>query len=206
MLGVAVLAGPLVGALLANLVPNTLAPVGFWRGLAVQVGLLLAPLAASFFGPVRWQDLRLARAGAGRSVALGLLYSAVYLAFLVVAAHMGLHVSHFDLARRRLGLPTVIALYVPFWAFLEALWMSYVYAFLDRILFGTSTGTWSSLLLGSLLFGILHASVQVVAYHSSVLPSLPYISLGILFFITQSITKLTNNAWGTLIFWSVSNF
>ncbi|WP_277093417.1 hypothetical protein [Alicyclobacillus mali (ex Roth et al. 2021)] len=131
MAPVFVLLAPIVGALCSNLVPGTAVPLGFWRGLVVQCALIAAPLAATWWGPVRWRNLLFHRAGARASLGLGIAYSAVYLLLLFAAERAGLHVSHFDLARRTLGLPVVLALYVPLWGFLEALWMAYVYAYLD---------------------------------------------------------------------------
>ncbi|WP_236011437.1 hypothetical protein [Alicyclobacillus fructus] len=74
MAPVFVLLAPILGALLSNLVPAT-----------------AAPLAATWWGPVRWRDLLLTSAGARRSFALGIIYSLVYLLLLVAArTHRGL--------------------------------------------------------------------------------------------------------------------
>jgi len=206
MAPVLVLLAPVAGALFANVVPHTAVPLGFWRGLAVQCALVAAPLAATWWGPVRWRDLPLTRTGARRSLTLGITYSLVYL-FLVFAAQvMGFRVSHFDLARRTLGLPAVLALYVPLWGFLEALWMSYVYAYLDLALLRRPHPSWPGLALGGAWFGALHAAVQMLAYHVSLARAWPDVAMGVLFCITQSITKGSGNAWGAALFWTVSNF
>ncbi|WP_231862858.1 hypothetical protein [Alicyclobacillus mali (ex Roth et al. 2021)] len=105
MAPVFVLLAPIVGALCSNLVPGTAVPLGFWRGLVVQCALIAAPLAATWWGPVRWRNLLFHRAGARASLGLGIAYSAVYLLLLFAAQRAGLHVSHFNLARRTLGLP-----------------------------------------------------------------------------------------------------
>lgn len=91
MAPVFVLLAPILGAMLSNLVPATAVPLGFWRGLVVQCALVAAPLAATWWGPVRWRDLLLTSAGARRSFALGIIYSLVYLLLLVAAStHRGL--------------------------------------------------------------------------------------------------------------------
>ncbi|AEJ42106.1 hypothetical protein [Alicyclobacillus acidocaldarius] len=206
MAPVFVLLAPIVGALCSNLVPGTAVPLGFWRGLVVQCALIAAPLAATWWGPVRWRNLLFQRAGARASLGLCIAYSAVYLLLLFAAQRAGLHVSHFDLARRTLGLPVVLALYVPLWGFLEALWMAYVYAYLDLGALRRPHPSWLGLALGGAWFGALHAAVQVVAYHVPWGRAWPNVAIGILFCITQSITKWSRNAWGAALFWTVSNF
>ncbi|MDI9260419.1 hypothetical protein [Alicyclobacillus sendaiensis] len=119
---------------------------------------------------------------------------------------MGFRVSHFDLARRTLGLAAVMALYVPLWGVLEALWMSYVYAYLDLALLRRPHPSWPGLVLGGAWFGGLHAAVQMLAYHVPWDRAWPDVAIGLLFCITQSITKWSGNGWGAAPFWTVSNF
>lgn len=65
--------------------------------------------------------------------------------------------------------------------------------------------TWRGLVAAGLWFGILHIGVQVILYRQPLVPSPARIAVGVLLFITASILKWTGNAWGMLVFWTVSN-
>jgi len=199
------LLAPAIGALVARLVPAYPEPRAFWSGLVVQLALLAAPLAMlrARQAPA---TIGLGRRGWRRSLLLGGAYCLVYLALLVVAARYGLTTSHFDAARRRLGLAVVLALYLPFWGLAEATWMAYLLALVQRALIGPGPLTWRAVGIAGLWFGVLHAVVQIVLYRQSPAAAAGYVLVGLLLVAAGSIPRLTGNAWGMVLFWIVSNF
>lgn len=62
------------------------------------------------------------------------------------------------------------------------------------------------LLMGSLWFGLLLAVIQWALYGQPPSMAAGYVLVGGIFAIAGSITLLTGNAWGTALFWTVSNF
>lgn len=196
---------PVVGAVVARLLPISAAPEGFWRGFVLQVFLALAPLAYVASGGL-WEEAGLGRAGAWRSLLWGAGYSAVYLALVLGASAFGLRAPHFDEARRILGLPAVLALYVPFWGVLEAIWIALFLHAVDRSLKPSGRPGWPSLLIGGLGFGLAHAWVQAVLYGAPLVTALGYIAVGVVFVVAATIVRATGSAWGLLLFWTVSNF
>ncbi|MCL6548432.1 MAG: hypothetical protein K6T30_05940 [Alicyclobacillus sp.] len=140
------------------------------------------------------------------SLRIGAGYSLLYLILMVAATRLGAHVSHFDGARHQLGLPLVLLMYVPFWGVLESVWMAFTYTVIDRWVTRRTARSWPGLVVAGLWFGVLHAVIQVVLYHQPWTTGLEYIAVGVLFIVAGSILKLTGNAWGMTLFWTVSNF
>ena len=200
-----VLLAPAIGALVARSIPAYPEPRGFWSGLVVQLALLAAPLAMLRSGQSP-AAIGLGRRGWRRSLLLGAAYCLIYLALLAVAARYGLATSHFDAARRRLGLVAVLALYLPFWGVAEAAWMAYLMTLAQRALIGPGPLSWRAVGVAGLWFGILHVIVQVVLYRQPVATAAGYLLVGLLLVVAGSIPRLTGNAWGMVLFWVVSNF
>ncbi len=202
---VVALLAPMLGAIVARLIPTYPEPRAFWSGLVVQLALLAAPVAML----LRRQSpavIGLGRRGWRGSVLLGGAYCLVYLILLVAAARHGLTTSHFDVARRQLGIVAVLALYLPFWGLAEGVWMAYLLALAQRTLIGPGPLTWRALGIAALWFGVLHAVVQIVLYQQPPTVAASYVLVGLLLVIAGSIHRLAGNAWGMVLFWTVSNF
>ncbi|MBX6351675.1 MAG: hypothetical protein IRZ11_09250 [Clostridia bacterium] len=204
---------PLAGAVIGHVLPVSLLPVGFWRGLILQLCLAATPVAFVALDG-RWSAAGFARAGARRSLVWGAAYSAVYLALVLGASAFGVRTPHFDEARRILGLPAVLALYIPFWGLLEGVWIALFLYALDGLLGGGARARavppkgpgWAAILVGGLGFGLAHSWVQAVLYGQPIFAALGYIAVGVVFVVAATIVRATGSAWGLLLFWTISNF
>ena len=177
---------------------------GFWRGLIIQGMLLFAPLEA-IVSRRSLKEIGLPMHGNRRSLSLGAVLSALYLVALGAATLAGIPSSHFDQARRVLGTPAVLLLYVPFWGVLEGVWIVYLLATVSRLLGKNSVG-WVSILIAALWFGILHTFIQLLLNHASLSYALSYSAVGLLVVLAGAILKYTGSGWGFVLFWLISNF
>ncbi|MCL6446233.1 MAG: hypothetical protein K6T83_22770 [Alicyclobacillus sp.] len=125
-----VLVSPALGAFVADIPARYPDPVGYWQGFVVQLALLATPVAVWLSG-TRWASIGFSTEKWKSSIFLGVLYSLIYMALVAVATRFGVHLSHFDSARRTLGLPLVLLMYIPFWGVLESVWMAYAYTVID---------------------------------------------------------------------------
>lgn len=145
-------------------------------------------------------------------MALGALYCLFFFVLLLVAVRLGLvHSLHpgaqIEEPSRFLGTPLAFALYLPFWGVFEAVWMAYLIFSVNRWLTGRTVSLgWRALLLAALWFGALHVLTQVVWAGAPLLQALPSVAIGLVLLVSGTIPKLTGNAWGLVLWFTVTNF
>ena len=160
-------------------------------------------------GRLSWESIGLSRTNLFPSLALGLLYTllvvvpgqaAVSLGFLEPGTMIGGEPS------RLLGAPLAFSLYLPFWGIFESVWMCYLIYAVNRWLKGGGAVGWRALLLAALWFGLMHAFTQVVAFGATLPQALPSVLIGLALLVPGTIPKLTGNAWGLVLWFTVTNF
>lgn len=65
---------------------------------------------------------------------------------------------------------------------------------------------WRALLLAALWFGLMHSFTQVVAFGVPLSEALGSVALGLALLVPGTIVKLTGNAWGLVLWFTVTNF
>ena len=210
----AVLLAPvLVGLVASFLLPPLPPPSRFWEALVGQSAFALAPLAVALSGRLSWGSLGLRREGLARSLALGALYSVIFLVPIYVAYWFGYLELRFlitapalDEPALHLGVPLSVVLFVPFWGIFESVWMCYLIYAANRWLTGGGVLRWRALLLAALLFGLLHVQSQLVFAGAALPQALGSVLVGLALLIPGTIPKLTGNAWGLVLWFTVTNF
>ncbi len=209
---VAVLLAPvLVGLVASFLLPPLPPPSRFWEALVGQSAFVLAPLAVALSGRLSWEAIGLRRAGLKRSLALGALYSLPFVVQELIVVRSGsappFQIVSFE-ATLYLGVPLSVALFVPFWGIFESMWMCYLIYAANRWLSGGGGGVlrWRALLLAALLFGLLHVQSQLVFAGAPLPQALGSVVIGLALLIPGTIPKFTGNAWGLVLWFTVTNF
>lgn len=193
---------PVLGTAIAAPIPFP-SIAGYWHGLIVQLLLLLAPLDLIVHRrPPAFIGLR--RRGLLGSLVPCIVLAAAYVLGLLVLAHAGIVLPHFDGARRTLGLPLVLLLYVPLWGVLEGIWVNHLVATITRWR-GEERPGWASILLAALWFGVVHVVVAAVLEGGGV-GSVLELPIGLFAALAGLLLRRTGNGWGFLVFWTVANF
>ena len=206
----AVLLAPVpVGLVASFLLPPLPPPSRFWEALVGQSAFALAPLAVALSGRPSWGSLGLRREGLARSLALGALYALPFVVQELIVVRSGsappFQIVAFE-ATRHLGVPLSVALFVPFWGIFESVWMCYLIHAANRWLTGGGVLRWRALLLAALLFGLLHVQSQLVFAGAALPQALGSVLVGLALLIPGTIPKLTGNAWGLVLWFTVTNF
>ena len=199
----------LVVTLLLPLLPPFPQPSLFLENMLGQSVFALAPLAVALSGRLSWGSIGLSRANLAPSLALGALYVVIVVAIeqaLVLLGLMGTGTMIGGEPSRVLGVPLAFLLYLTFWGLLESVWMCYLIYAANRWLTGGGALGWRALLLAALWFGLMHAFTQVVAFGAPPTQALLSLPIGLALLIPGTIPKLTGNAWGLVLWFTVSNF
>lgn len=197
--------------MLMELVLLALPPLGvhgwYWEALIGQSSFALAPLAVLFSGS-RWSAIGLLRSNLAPSLVLGVLLSLIVVVPQVVLVLVGAMESgsQVDEPSLFLGVPLALTLYLAFWGVFEGVWMCFLIFTLDRWLTGGTTLRWRSVLLAALWFALVHAFTQVVGF-DALLPQVLVAAVmgGIALLIPGPIPKITGNAWGLVLWFTVTN-
>lgn len=210
---VAVVLAPFLVGLVVLLLPTFPPPhAWYWEALVGQSSFALAPLAVALSGRSSWGSIGLSGAGLARSLALGALYCLVFFVLLLAAVRLGF-LAHLDPGAqieepsRFLGAPLAFLLYVPFWGVFESIWMAYLIFTANRWLAGGNASLgWRALFSAALWFGVLHAFTQIVWAGAPPAQALGSVAIGLALLIPGTIPKLTGNAWGLVLWFTVTNF
>ena len=126
------------------------------------------------------------------------------MAGVLLLARVGVVLPHFDGARRVLGLPLVLLLYVPLWGVLEGVWVNHLVATVARWR-GEDRPGWVTLLLAALWFGVAHVVVAVLLEGGGI-GSVLELPVGLFALFAGLLLRWTRNGWGFVLFWTVVNF
>lgn len=190
------------------LLPAFPAPTDFLESAFSQAFFALVLLDVGFAGR-SWRSLGLSSEGLLPSLTLGVLYCAITIGLSLAAIQVGIS-EHGTIIgggpSEALGVPLAFVLYLAFWGVFESVWMAYLIFTLNRWLTGTYSLTWHALLLASLWFGIMHVFTQIVWAGDSLSQALPSLLVGVALLIPGTIPKITGNAWGLVLWFTVTNF
>ena len=201
--------GLVVTLLLLPLLPPFPEPSRFLENMVGQSVFALAPLAVALSGHLSWGSIGLSRANVAPSLALGALYALIVVVMEQAAVLLGLTGTGTQIGgepSRVLGVPLAFLLYLTFWGVFESVWMCYLIYAVNRWLTGGSVLGWRALLLAALWFGLMHAFTQVVAFGAPLTQALFSLPIGLALLIPGTIPKLTGNAWGLVLWFTVTNF
>ena len=196
------------GELVLVLLPPFPQPRDFLESAFAQAFFALALLHVVLSGR-SWRSVGLSREGLLPSLVLGTLYSVITVGLNLVAIRFGL-ATHGTMIggapSEELGAPLAFALYLPFWGVFESIWMAYLIFTINRWLTGGYALTWRALFLASLWFGAMHVFTQVVWAGTPLPQALFFVLVGVTLLIPGTIPKLTGNAWGLVLWFTVTNF
>ena len=201
--------GLVVTLLLLPLLPPIPRPGQFLENMIGQSVFALAPLAVALSGRLSWGSIGLSRANLAPSLALGALYALIVFVMEQAAVLLGLTGTGTQIGgepSRVLGVPLAFLLYLTFWGVLESVWMCYLIYAVNRWLTGGGALSWRALLFAALWFGLMHAFTQVVAFGAPLTQALFSLPIGLALLIPGTIPKLTGNAWGLVLWFTVTNF
>ena len=209
---VLVVLAPVLAEFVLSLVPSFASPHGpYWEALLGQAAFASAALAVVLSRCSSWGSIGLFRTGLASSLALGVLYCLAFFLLLFAAVWLGLLDSlnvgaMIEEPGRFLGTPLAFALYLPFWGVFESVWMAYLIFTVNRWLVGYGALRWRALLLAALYFGVLHALTQILWAGTPPAQALGSVIIGLALLIPGTIPKLTGNAWGLVLWFTVTNF
>ena len=198
------------GELLLLLLPPLPPPTLFFEAIVSQAFFALAALHVALSERLSWRSIGLSRTNVLPSLALGALYTLLVVIPERVAVSLGLLGSGTMISgepSRMLGLPLAFLLYLPFWGIFEAVWMCYLIYSVNRWLTGGGdVPVWRALLLAALWFGLMHAFTQVVGFCTPLPQVFGSVAIGLVLLVPGTIVKLTGNAWGLVLWFTVTNF
>lgn len=203
---------PVLAEVVLYLLPSfALAHGPYWEALLGQATFASAALAVVLSRRSSWGSIGLSRTGLAASLALGVLYCLAFFLLLLAAVRLGLLDSlnpgaMIEEPSRFLGTPLALALYLPFWGVFESVWMAYLIFTVNRWMVGDSPLRWRALLLAALYFGLLHAITQILWAGTPPAQALGSVAIGVALLIPGTIPKLTGNAWGLVLWFTVTNF
>ena len=207
-----VVLAPVLAEIVLYLLPSFSSPHGqYWEALLGQATFASAALAVVLSGRSSWGSIGLSRTGLAASLALGALYCLVFFIVLLATVRLGLlHSLHpgaqIQQPSRFLGTPLAFALYLPFWGVFESVWMAYLIFAVNRWLVGDGALRWRALFLAALYFGLLHALTQILWAGAPPSQALFSIAIGLVLLVPGTVPKLTGNAWGLVLWFTVTNF
>ena len=209
---VLVVLSPVLAEILLFSLPSFSSPHGrYWEALVGQATFASAPLAVALARRSSWGSIGLSTTGLARSLVLGVLYCLAFFVLLLGAIRLGILPSlhpgaQIEEPSRFLGTPLAFALYLPFWGVFESMWMAYLIFAVNRWLVGDGALRWRALFLAALYFGLLHAFTQVLWAGTPLPQALFSIAIGLVLLIPGTIPKLTGNAWGLVLWFTMTNF
>lgn len=197
--------------ILMELVLLALPPLGshawYWDFVIGQSAFALAPLAMVLTRR-SWISVGLSRSGLAPSLALGVLLALVVVVPQLVLVSIGVMEpgTQVDEPSRFLGLPLASVLYVAFWGIFEGVWMCYLLFAVNRWLGYGFELRWRSVLLAVLWFAFIHAFTQAVGFGAALPQVLVAAAVGgVALLIPAPIPKITGNAWGLVLWFTVTN-
>ena len=203
---------PVLVELVLYLFPDSSSPRGrYWEDVMAQAAFASAALAVALSWRTSWGSIGLSKARLLSSSVLGMLYCLFFLSVLLGAVWLGIRGpldpgSLIEQPSRFLGAPLALALYLPFWGVFESVWMAYLIFTVNRWLAGGGALLWRALLLAALWFGSIHVVTQILWAGTPLPQALFFILAGLALLIPGTIPKLTGNAWGLVLFFTVTNF